>query len=123
MITKKTLRICISTELQGQFLCLDNYSIGWAFCPLTGYFTLPVDNNVMGHTATFLKGANPAACQTEKNTCINQIFSGKLNKICFLLKCKKSHKIKVFALFSATKKTLWVCISTDLQGQFLRWDT
>ena len=29
---------------QGQFLCLDNYFIGWAFCPLTGYFTLPVDN-------------------------------------------------------------------------------
>ena len=26
---------------QGQFLCLDNYSVGWAFCPLTGYFTLP----------------------------------------------------------------------------------
>ena len=24
-------------------LCLGNYSVGWAFCPLTGYFTLPVD--------------------------------------------------------------------------------
>ena len=47
MITKKTLRICISTELQGQFLCLDNYSVGWAFCPLTGYFTLPVDKTAV----------------------------------------------------------------------------
>ena len=47
MITKKTLRICISTELQGQFLCLDNYSVGWAFCPLTGYFTLPVDKTAI----------------------------------------------------------------------------
>jgi len=46
--SKKTLRICISTNLQGQFLCLDNYSVGWAFCPLTGYFTLPVDKNVTG---------------------------------------------------------------------------
>ena len=45
MITKKTLRICISTDLQGQFLCLDNYSAGWAFCPLTGYFTLPFNKN------------------------------------------------------------------------------
>ena len=42
--SKKTLRICISTNLQGQFLCLGNYSVGWAFCPLTGYFTLPFNN-------------------------------------------------------------------------------
>ena len=29
-------------------LCLGNYSVGWAFCPLTGYFTLPVDKHVTG---------------------------------------------------------------------------
>lgn len=44
----------------------------------------------------------------------------KLNKICVLLKCEKSLKIKVFALFSCNKKDLAVCIATDLQGQFLR---
>ena len=54
MITKKTLRICISTELQGQFLCLGNYSVGWVFCPLTGYFTLPVDKNCHGATPNIL---------------------------------------------------------------------
>lgn len=43
-------------------------------------------------------------------------------KICVLSRCEKSPKIKVFALFLITKKTLWVCIATDLQGQFLRLD-
>ena len=57
--SKKTLRICISTNLQGQFLCLGNYSVGWAFCPLTGYFTLPVDKHVMGQNHLSSQGANP----------------------------------------------------------------
>ena len=41
---KKDLERLDEPVCQGQFLCLDNYSIGWAFCPLTGYFTLPADN-------------------------------------------------------------------------------
>jgi len=38
---KKDLEGLDEPVRQGQFLCLGNYSIGWAFCPLTGYFTLP----------------------------------------------------------------------------------
>ena len=44
---QKDLADLYSTDLQGQFLCLGNYSVGWAFCPLTGYFTLPVDKTAI----------------------------------------------------------------------------
>ena len=26
-----------------------HYSVGWAFCPLTGYFTLPVDKKIINY--------------------------------------------------------------------------
>ena len=67
---------------------------------------------------TFL--ASTSLQQQFKDT--RKYFEEILNKICVLSGCEKSPKIKVFALCQTTKKTLWVCIATDLQGQFLRWD-
>ena len=41
LITKKDLAVCITTDLQGQFLCLNIYSVGREICPLSGYFSFP----------------------------------------------------------------------------------
>ena len=84
-------------------------------CILKNYY-------VMGQTSSSSKKANLAFSHFFNSHQFFFTVFEKLNKICFLMKCDKSHKIKVFALFSATKKTLWICIATDLQGQFLRWD-
>ena len=102
-VTKKTLKNCISTILQGQILRLDTLGLVGYFTSLEDISLCPLTICVMGHTTTFSKGANPTACQTLSNPHIIQIPLWKLNKICFLLKCEKSHKFKVL-LYAVKQK-------------------
>ena len=58
---KKDLAVCIATDLQGQFLCLDIYSVGWEICPFTGYLTFPsnieiIDLDISDYNISFAKG-------------------------------------------------------------------
>ena len=46
MITKKTSKDWMSQSIKVSFYAWTNYSIGWAFCPLTGYFTLPFNKKI-----------------------------------------------------------------------------
>ena len=101
-VTKKTLKNCISTILQGQILRLDTLG-------LVGYFTSLEDISLC--PLTILLWDTPLHPQrgqiphrpNRNQAHIFRLWNEKLNKICFLLKYEKSHKFKVL-LYAVKQK-------------------
>ena len=91
-VTKKTLKNCISTILQGQILRLDTLGLVGYFTSLEDISLCPITFIVMGQIPLSSQGANSTS-YVYSHLCF---LGKKVNKIRILLQGEKSHKFKVF---------------------------
>ena len=101
-VTKKTLKNCISTILQGQILRLDTLGLVNYFTSLEDISLCPLTLLLWDTPLHPQKGQIPQRL-TRETILYFLDFGVELNKICFLLKYEKSHKFKVL-LYAVKQK-------------------